>query len=54
MNPFKVTKEEYALNFGEKKNFLKSLVFLIFKGNAVPSKIEDMLINQHTAPCIDI
>lgn len=46
MNPFKVTKEEYALNFGEKKNFLKSLVFLIFKGNAVPSKIEDMLINQ--------
>ena len=46
MNPFKVTKEEYAQNFGEKKNFLKSLVFLIFKGNAVPSKIEDMLINQ--------
>lgn len=46
MNPFKVTKEEYAQNFGEKKNFLKSLVFLIFKGNAVPTKIEDMLINQ--------
>lgn len=46
MNPFKVTKEEYAQNFGEKKNFLKSLVFLIFKGNAAPSKIEDMLINQ--------
>lgn len=46
MNPFKVTEEEYAQNFGEKKNFLKSLVFLIFKGNAVPSKIEDMLINQ--------
>lgn len=46
MNPFKVTKEEYDLNFGEKKNFLKSLIFLIFKGNDFPSKIEDMLINQ--------
>ncbi len=46
MNPFKVTEEEYAQNFGEKKNFLKSLVFLIFKGNSIPSKIEDMLINQ--------
>lgn len=29
-----------------RKNFLKSLIFLIFKGNAFPSKIEDMLINQ--------
>ena len=46
MNPFKVTKEEYELNFGEKKNFLKSLIFLIFKGNAFPTKIEDMLINR--------
>lgn len=46
MNPFKVTKEEYDLNFGEKKNFLKSLIFLIFKGNEAPTKIEDMLINQ--------
>ena len=46
MNPFKVTKDEYELNFGEKKNFLKSLIFLIFKGNAFPTKIEDMLINQ--------
>lgn len=46
MNPFKVAKEEYELNFGEKKNFLKSLIFLIFKGNAFPTKIEDMLINQ--------
>lgn len=46
MNPFKVTEEEYAQNFGEKKNFLKSLVFLIFKGNSIPSKIEDMLVNQ--------
>lgn len=46
MNPFKVTEEEYSLNFGEKKNFLKSLIFLIFKGNELPMKIEDMLINQ--------
>lgn len=46
MNPFKVTKEEYKLNFGEKKNFLKSLIFLIFKGNELPTKIEDMLVNQ--------
>lgn len=46
MNPFKVIKEEYELNFGEKKNFLKSLIFLIFKGNELPTKIEDMLVNQ--------
>ena len=46
MNPFKVTREEYDLNFGEKKNFLKSLIFLIFKGSESPSKIEDMLVNQ--------
>lgn len=46
MNPFKVTDSEYNQNFGEKKNFLKSLIFLIFKGNELPSKIEDMLINQ--------
>ena len=46
MNPFKVTIEEYEQNFGEKKNFLKSLIFLIFKGNEQPSKIEDMVVNQ--------
>ena len=46
MNPFKVTKEEYDQNFGEKKNFLKSLIFLIYKGNEFPTKIEDMLVNQ--------
>lgn len=46
MNPFKVTKEEYELNFGEKKNFLlKSLIFLIFKDNELPTN-EDMLVNQ--------
>ena len=46
MNPFKITKEEYDQNFGEKKNFLKSLIFLIFKGNEAPTKIEDKIINQ--------
>ena len=46
MNPFKVTQEEYAQNFGEKKNFLKSLIFLIYKGNAFPTKIENMIVNQ--------
>ncbi len=46
MNPFKITDIEYNQNFGEKKNFLKSLLFLIFKGNAMPTKIEDMIINQ--------
>lgn len=46
MNPFKVTKEEYELNFGEKKNFLTSLIFLIFKGEKAPSKIERQIINQ--------
>lgn len=46
MNPFKVTGEEYDLNFGEKKNFLKSLVFLMFVGNEFPTKIEDMVVSQ--------
>ena len=46
MNPFKITKTEYRQNFGEKKNFLKSLIFLIYKGNEMPSKIEDAIINQ--------
>lgn len=46
MNPFKITDTEYNQNFGEKKNFLKSLIFLIFKGNQEPTKIEDKIINQ--------
>ena len=46
MNPFKVTTEEYTQNFGEKKNFLKSLIFLIFKGAELPTKIEDYIINK--------
>ncbi len=46
MNPFKITQVEYEQNFGEKKNFLKSLIFLIYKGNEAPTKIEDKIINQ--------
>lgn len=46
MNPFSVKKEEYEQNFAEKKNFLKSLIFLIFKGDAEPTKIEDNIIDQ--------
>ena len=46
MNPFKVSYIEYMNNFGEKKNFLKSLIFLIFKGTEEPTKIEDKIINQ--------
>ena len=46
MNPFKISFLEYSQNFGEKKNFLKSLIFLIFKGSEQPSKIEDAIINQ--------
>lgn len=46
MNPFKVTDIEYRENFGEKKNFLKSLIFLIYKGNVPATKIEDVIINQ--------
>ncbi len=46
MNPFSITDVEYKENFGEKKNFLKSLIFLIFKGNELPTKLEDTIINQ--------
>ena len=46
MNPFKITDIEYGQNFGEKKNFLKSLIFLIFKGSEAPTKIKDKIINQ--------
>ena len=46
MNSFKITDIEYGQNFGEKKNFLKSLIFLIFKGSEAPTKIEDKIINQ--------
>lgn len=46
MNPFKVTEAEYNENFNEKKGFLRSLIFLIFKGNKAPSKLEETIINQ--------
>ena len=46
MNPFKVTEVEYTQNFGEKKNFLTSLIFLIFKGSAEPTKIEQYIIER--------
>lgn len=46
MNPFKVTDAEYNENFGEKKNFLKSLIFQLFKGAEYPTKLEDAVINQ--------
>ena len=46
MNPFKVTEAEYTQNFGEKKNFLLSLIFLIFKGTEEPTKIESYIIER--------
>ena len=46
MNPFKVTETEYLQNFGEKKNFLMSLIFLIFKGSQQPTKIEQYIIER--------
>lgn len=46
MNPFSIKKEEFEQNFAEKKNFLKSLIFLIFKGDTEPTKIEDNIIDQ--------
>ena len=46
MNPFKVTEVEYNQNFGEKKNFLMSLIFLIFKGTEEPTKIESYIIER--------
>lgn len=46
MNPFKVSQVEYTQNFGEKKNFLMSLIFLIFKGTEEPTKIESYIIER--------
>ena len=46
MNPFKISTKEYNENFGEKKNFLKSLVFLIYSGSKEISKIDDYIINK--------
>lgn len=46
MNPFNITQAEYDLNFAEKKDFLKNLIFLIFKGSELPDKLEDTIIDQ--------
>ena len=40
------TETEYLQNFGEKKNFLMSLIFLIFKGSQQPTKIEQYIIER--------
>ena len=37
---------EYEQNFGEKKNFLKNLIFQIYKGASQPSMLEETIINQ--------
>ena len=46
MNPFKVTSEEYEKNFDEKKNFIKSLIFLIYKGNSEYTKVQETILNK--------
>ena len=46
MNPFKITTDEYNLNFDEKKTFIMNLVFLIFIGNEKPTMIQETLINK--------
>lgn len=44
MNPFRISKEEYNV---EKTNFLKSLIFLIWKGaDGMVSKTEDAIIDK--------
>ena len=46
MNPFKITELEYEEGFKEKKNFLKSLIILIWKGsNAEMSGVEERVID---------
>ena len=46
MNPFKIEKAEYEQNFQAKKDFLRNIIFLIFKGNDGPTKLEETIINQ--------
>ena len=46
MNPFKIEKTEYEQNFQAKKDFLRNIIFLIFKGNVEPTKLEDTIVNQ--------
>ena len=37
---------EYEDNFGEKKNFLKTLIFLIYIGEKAPDDVEELVVNQ--------
>uniref|UniRef100_A0AB33J2D8 TraG P-loop domain-containing protein n=1 Tax=Prevotella sp. GTC17254 TaxID=3236794 RepID=A0AB33J2D8_9BACT len=46
MNPFKIERAEYEQNFQAKKDFLRNIIFLIFKGNGEPTKLEETIINQ--------
>lgn len=46
MNPFKIEKDEYEQNFQAKKDFLRNIIFLIFKGNGEPTKLEETIVNQ--------
>lgn len=52
MNPFKITKLEYEEGFKEKKNFLKSLIILIWKGSSavmtgVEERVIDLLLEEY-------
>ena len=46
MNPFKITREEYEGNFGEKKNFLKTLILFIYLGENPVDSVEELIVNQ--------
>ena len=52
MNPFKITHLEYEEGFKEKKNFLKSLIILIWKGSSaemtgVEERVIDLLLEEY-------
>ena len=52
MNPFKITPLEYEEGFKEKKNFLKSLIILIWKGSnatmtGVEERVVDLLLEEY-------
>lgn len=46
MNPFKITEKEYRENFGEKKDFLNTLILLIYAKEKPVSDIEELIVNQ--------
>lgn len=46
MNPFKIEKTEYEQNFQAKKDFLRNIIFLIFKGKDEPTKLEETIVDQ--------